>query len=358
MPILAHLMNSFRDKPENVATAALVHILQTSKSASDGMSRLISAFGSFPRDIRYRGQERTEAAGQPDITGRDENRNMVIVVEAKFWAGLTDNQPVEYLQLVGPAGLLLFVSPEVRLQVLWSELTRRAGVTSAGLKGPEKFAVTVNDRTMALISWRRFLAALAESAREAADRVADSDLQQLWALCEQMDTEAFVPLRLEEICDVGQAKRSLQYCELVDAIGELGKHWGCRRPRSSAGAGYYGVDLWFGELRAYLAYSATYWLRWGTSPLWLQVSFDWNDNKPFKGQERAQIKAAFSNADPTGGPLREDGDSTFSIPVRLQPGVSKEEIVEDAVRQLERVGACLAQTTGNAIRFSSPEAQP
>jgi hypothetical protein len=85
MPVLAHLMSAFRDKPENIATAALVHILRTSKSASDGMSRLLSGWGTFGLDMKYAPQERTENAGQPDITGRDENGNVVLIIEAKFW---------------------------------------------------------------------------------------------------------------------------------------------------------------------------------------------------------------------------------------------------------------------------------
>ncbi|MGA2154544.1 MAG: hypothetical protein ABSH37_09015 [Bryobacteraceae bacterium] len=273
-------------------------------TADDGMSHVISAFGSFGRDIRYASQERTEAAGQPDITGRDENGNVVLVVEVKFWAGLTDNQPAQYLQIVKPAGLLLVVSPEVRLQELWCQLILRArncGVTTEAGHGFEKFAATVDGRTMALISWRRLLDALAESAKEAGDRIAGSDLQQLSALCEQMDTEAFVPLRQEEICDVGHAKRSLQYCELVDAIAEVAKHKGCRIFRPSAGFGYYGVDLRFGELRAYLAFSPRYWLTWGISPLWSQVRN--------AGTHRRRARASIPR--PVGAGTRRSGDDSI-----------------------------------------------
>src|SRR6202011_647329 len=104
----------------------LFHILQTSGPARDGLSRLISGLGSFGRDIKYACQERTENAGQPDIMGRDENGRVVLIIEAKFWASLTANQPVEYLQHINSSGLLLFISPEVRLQELWSQLLLRA----------------------------------------------------------------------------------------------------------------------------------------------------------------------------------------------------------------------------------------
>jgi hypothetical protein len=354
MPVLAYLMNGFRDKPENVATQALFHIVQSSVPARDGLSRLISAFGISRRDISYVCQERTENVGQPDIVGRDENGQVVLMIEAKFWAGLTANQPVGYLNHINPSGLLLFVSPEVRLQELWSQLLlrmRNRGPTTEGREGLGRTA-TVSDRSVALISWRRLLDALKESVKEAGDRVADSDLQQLSGLCDQMDTEAFFPLRQEEISDVGHAKRLLHYCELVDAIAELARQRAIVRKLATRGTGrYYSVDLRFGELQVILSYSAEVWLKWGISPLWLSASFDWKDNKPFTAPERAQIKSAFSIADPSGGPLRE-ADEQFMIPILLQAGVSKDEIVEDSVRQLGMLTESLVRSTGNALRFS------
>ena len=354
MPVLAHLLSRFRDKPENVATAALFHILQTSAAARTGMLRLLAGLGGHTLDVKYACQERTENAGQPDLVGRDESGNVVLVVEAKFWAGFTANQPVEYLQHIYPSGLLLFISPEVRLQELWSQLLLRVrshGLTSEPQQGLERIA-KVSDRTLALVSWRRMLSALMESVNAVGDGPAQSDLQQLSGLCDQMDTEAFFPLREEELSDVAHAKRSLHYSELIDAIADQAKRSSiCRKLRPSASSGYYGVDLRFGDLQMYLGYTPYYWAKWGITPIWLQSNFTWAPNKQFDPNERTKIKAAFSIADPTGAPLRED-DSAFFIPIWLQTGVSKEEIVEYAVQQLKRVGTSLAQSTGNAIRFS------
>jgi hypothetical protein len=54
------------------------------------------------------------------------------MIEAKFWAGLTDRQRVHYLRrLEHNRALLLFVAPAQRLESLWPELERR--VTGANL---------------------------------------------------------------------------------------------------------------------------------------------------------------------------------------------------------------------------------
>ena len=48
-------------------------------------------------------------------------------MEAKFWAGLTENQPNAYLArlpLDERPAVLLFVAPEARLETLWPELRR------------------------------------------------------------------------------------------------------------------------------------------------------------------------------------------------------------------------------------------
>ena len=59
-------------------------------------------------------QVRTQATGEegerPDLAGFDRNGRERVLVEAKFWAGLTDNQPIAYLERL-PAnrpGALLF----------------------------------------------------------------------------------------------------------------------------------------------------------------------------------------------------------------------------------------------------------
>ena len=55
-----------------------------------------------------------------------------MLVEAKFWAALTQHQPGTYLDRLlvggvhaGAPSVLLFVAPTKRLETLWAELCRR-----------------------------------------------------------------------------------------------------------------------------------------------------------------------------------------------------------------------------------------
>jgi hypothetical protein len=81
-----------------------------------------------------------------------------LLIEAKFWAGLTENQPVTYLRSSldsGQPGCLLFVMPAARLETVWPELVRRT--RDAGLQ-PIAFneslrAVRCGPHILAAVSW-------------------------------------------------------------------------------------------------------------------------------------------------------------------------------------------------------------
>ena len=64
---------------------------------------------------------------RPDLAVYDRERKERVLMEAKFWAGLTENQPNAYLArlpLDQRPAVLLFVAPEARLETLWPELRR------------------------------------------------------------------------------------------------------------------------------------------------------------------------------------------------------------------------------------------
>src|SRR5687768_5612239 len=80
----------------------------------------------LPSDLTYVGQVGAEGTGRPDLVGTDPDHVERLLVEAKFGAGLTEQQPGGYLQRL-PAdadGMLLVVAPSARLPTLWVELLR------------------------------------------------------------------------------------------------------------------------------------------------------------------------------------------------------------------------------------------
>src|ERR1017187_4981527 len=108
---------------ENVATEALAFILDVSEGARTGVMKLLKVIAPELPSLRFETQqsfdtEQADASARPDIWGLDE-ATLRVLIENKFGAGLTVNQPVEYLRKLATCpspAVLLMVVPEARLE--------------------------------------------------------------------------------------------------------------------------------------------------------------------------------------------------------------------------------------------------
>ena len=114
---------------EDVATEALAFILETSEAARNGLLKLLRGIEPSLPPMRYKTQQ-VEGTIRPDMWGFSEGEPRLFI-ENKFWAGLTDNQPVSYLQQLATysnPSILLVVAPAestlcgVNLNVEWKKL--------------------------------------------------------------------------------------------------------------------------------------------------------------------------------------------------------------------------------------------
>lgn len=202
--LLAHLAKNFAPHPENIATEALGHILVKYPSAARALTSVLSGT-DISDDLVYQTQQ-AEGEGQarPDLTGKDDQGRNVVLIEAKFWAGLTDNQPRAYLGMLPDdvPSVLCFVAPQERLISLWPEICSRA--TSSGyeikvtMDGVYKSAELGGKQRLILTAWGNVLAALESAANMSGDTSALSDISQLRGLCEQEESDGFLPIRPSE----------------------------------------------------------------------------------------------------------------------------------------------------------------
>lgn len=230
--LLAKLAPLFGAQTENLAVEALGHILSGPEAARGVLASVVRAGGA---DIGPVDRVVTQAVGEegerPDLVGFDADGTERVLIEAKFWAGLTDKQPVGYLDRLGKAcesgpSALLFVAPEARLESLWSELSRLIEASKCGLRfdeSREKSAIRSADvgadRWLMLVSWKDLLSGMEAQAGDAHTKM---DIQQLRGLAEQQDSEAFLPLRREELApEFPRRLRGLQ--RLVDDATDQAK---------------------------------------------------------------------------------------------------------------------------------------
>lgn len=344
---------------ENVATDALAFILESSERVRNGMMKLLRAVVPGLPPLRFDTQASAypvETIGtktgtiRPDMWGYDQTTPRVYV-ENKFWAGLTDNQPVAYLtQLAGYAQptLLLFVVPELREQSVWRELASR--ITAAGMT-MEKAAVTSSsvvhaERTsagpiLALTSWPRLLKILdAEIGDDFATR---SNMQQLAALCDVAESDAFVPISASQVSDQRIPALLVQLSSIMRASVDLAVTEGVIDRKGVTGTKSWDSVGLYANLRAGTDYGVLIcrdfdlWRRHGASPLWIVfASSEWGRAAAARPliERWAAERGVF--------PASEGGDLAIPIPIAVNE--DKDHVVRRVVDFLREVVGALAES--------------
>ena len=285
--LFAQILPMFTNQTERAGTEALRHILQRSEPARNALEHMVRAVGVEVDSLM---QFRTEAIGDEgervDLVCYDEHGTERLLIEAKFWAGLTDNQPNTYLARLpeDTHSALIFVVPAQRIETLWPELCRRAEeqhqltINSDMPMSGEARSVSVgtNGHTMMMTSWRAVLEQMESRAGNAGDSGVVTDISQLRGLTERMDTDAFLPIHHNEF---GQEipRRMLNLVNLVDDATQrvIANGWGdasnLRATPQWYGYGRYfrlhDVVVWFG-----IDISSWAWAESGHTPLWLGPS--------------------------------------------------------------------------------------
>ena len=112
--LLAKISPMFSGKTEDVAVEALGHILNGSQPARDALSEVLRISGAeVGRIAEVETQVTIEDDARPDLAAYNEDGSRCVLIEAKFWAGLTKNQPLTYLRhllRVPKTSALLFVA--------------------------------------------------------------------------------------------------------------------------------------------------------------------------------------------------------------------------------------------------------
>jgi len=281
-PLLAVLADHFVAQRENLATEALAHVLERSETARSAAIQTFRRMGAkLPDALIFRTQAYGPDQVIPDLVGEDAKGVQHLIIEAKFWAGLTESQPVQYLQRIQQqgTGTLTFIVPSQRAELLWNELVRRC--SAAGIKiadvsvagSASRFAKMSAHGSLCLVSWNRFIKSIRSELESAGEELVASDLAQLRGLCEREDAKAFLPLTSEELTGT-TAQRVIQFGELVDDITE---HLGKKRLadiegfKSTGGNGWYGKSMRIHGFGCFLQFSAWNWRDHDATPLWLEI---------------------------------------------------------------------------------------
>jgi hypothetical protein len=295
--LLSHIVSRFAPRQwENVATEALHYLLQ--RPGADQAIRDVLAPSGFelPDALHWRTQAgAVEDSSIPDLVGDDRQGRHRVIIESKFWAGLTDNQPAGYLarqanQFADDEAtqrILVFLAPARRLDLLAAEVrelvpipTSQPGIHGAPMRASQGTVVVSSSPLQGVIvlSWSVLLAALEVRFKSTQDEDSGRDLEQLRGLCDRADNQAILPIGPQEV-GADRGRRHYEYCDIVDRIVDrlvAEKIVDTKRLKATGAKGWYGryVRSSSGHvLRLYVSawrwghlYPSPWWLRfWGAS---------------------------------------------------------------------------------------------
>ncbi len=221
--LLAHLYPHIRGSHEDIATYSLQYLLSQSNELNKNFTKRLSAVLHISTEdmLQYvcqvtgQGDERE----RPDMAGLDTKGNEVVLCEMKFYATLTANQPLTYLERLEKNGGkgLLFVCPSVRQTNLWAKLKELCGGSS--VEQIDEHCIVVNGVNLAIITWTEIIELLKEVSSSVALEFL-ADVKQLEGYCNQIDSEAFIPFTAEDL-SAEMANKGERYYQIVDEVIEL-----------------------------------------------------------------------------------------------------------------------------------------
>lgn len=356
MSLLADLCFKFQAHPEVLATEALVLLLKE-RVLGDSVGRFLTLQLGMSREIppglRFEAQDSTTDGGRPDVVGLTSEGRLCLIIEVKFWAALTEKQPIAYLERLRTTEsepcALVFVAPAIRQEILWSELTRRIAVSGKPITEVRQLAddlqcALVGNTPLVLTSWRTVLSVMSQAAA-AAGGLRTSDIHQLSDLTGRMDTDAFLPLRQEELSSqIGQ--RIYQFNEIVDdVIAALVKEGVFSRTRKSGSLGYYGASVLIRNHWLYFEVSYWHWSQYATTPFWLVYAYT-----PARSKEWPVLDAAFASLASEVPPrlLKGRHDEAPMMPLHIPTGVERHDVVASLCRKIRDIAQLLPQVTSAA----------
>jgi hypothetical protein len=174
-------------------------------------------------------------------------------------------------------------------------------------------------------------------ARASGEISSAADIVQLRSLCEVMDTDAFLPVRVEELTNLEVPRRLVGLADLIRDLSDQAVAMGIADSKGLRPTqGWYstGRYLKIGPAGAWLGIDHENWSRYGIGPFWVNFhNTEW-------GRGPIVLEALKSWASPR---LFEQ-DGRAMIPLMVLPNVTREIVLEDLLKQLKQLHDGLQST--------------
>lgn len=287
--LLAHLYSHIKGSQEDVATYSLQYLVSQSKNLNRCFTNLLADVVNIDmkEEIFYSCQSQGKNKERPDISGKNKYGKELILCEAKFYAALTSNQPLGYIERLKECDGkgLVFICPESRIPVLWSQLKELC--KNQKCEDITEACISVDRIHMGIISWKTIITELYRNS-SANDQEYLADIKQLEGYCEKMEDSSFMPF---ESSDFGSdvARKIERYYEVIDAVIEQLKsdehlHTSLKGLKATAYRKGYTRSIIVDEFTVTLNYDRELWKNNATvsTPFWVAIRDEnWQQEEDF-----------------------------------------------------------------------------
>ena len=342
MSLFGELADRFVTQRENLASDALAYLIEHYPAARMAVSELVrEAAPAAVGALAFERESRGEDGGRPDLAVRAGDGSECALIEVKFCAGLTEQQPAGYLRWLAaiPGAALIFVAPERRVVTLWSELSiamRDHEIEVVPTESAYRANVSAG-QSIGVVSWPLVLRRI--GAAVVGDTAVESDLHQLVGLTERAEGEAFYPLTSSDLSPEVPMRQQQYYALLFDLIklltdrGFVDVEQRIITPGLANGM-WFGQNILIADIGFWIGVWYEPWRQLRTTPFWLQL----RDDDP---ADRAHVLAALGIRRTAAPPrlLSLYGDDV--IPLEVATGVGREPLLESLVAQVAEVRTLL-----------------
>ena len=215
--LLGQFFPCINGSQEDIASKGLVYVLQSSRTARGSLGQFILRLSGLSfGDLHYQAQNANEY-GRPDISGFDEAGHERLIIEAKFWASLTENQPAEYLKRLNTDSVLLFVCPNLRKTSLFPEIERKLNDASVPYTKKNDALYLDGNKQICLTGWYSLLNTIKDALIAANERNLVSDIDQIIGFCQVVDDSALLPMRDIDLSP-STPKKINSYNDILDKV--------------------------------------------------------------------------------------------------------------------------------------------
>jgi hypothetical protein len=337
--VLADVVSRYYSQSENLCSESLALIINHSEILQNTFAKFVNQRLQLDlplqTPIHLENQiHSVQDSAIPDVQIRDDS-GRTYLLEAKFWSGLTENQPNKYLERIrrNNGGALIFLVPDRRLTHIQSEVKKRMDhVHECHQEGTN---LQIEDwATVGFIGWSELLAALWAAAEKGNDPNILHNLYQIRSVVDKMDRSGFVPFDPLLFSPVTGKFRD-QLMDLVDELVENNPRFNTDNLKTGGNKYSYARFFKLDGLGCFLYHSSELWMLHQETPLYFCIS-----SKDWKTGERISIMEhlvfAFKRANLRHYPDTDTGGSNpaLALPLTILLGPDKDAVYEDLNRQI------------------------